>query len=120
MSDITELQQPRMEKGILAMNIDNDERKASKVDWSTPYDEWLIPILNRFRYGGAIECRAIPSEIQLHIEKILSAQRQALRDEVEKAIVSFIHPSVATTPEAQKAINTAISTIFEGKEQPNE
>lgn len=46
--------------------------KKTNVDWSTPYDDWLIPILNRFRYGGAIECRAIPSEIQIHIDKLIA------------------------------------------------
>ena len=52
-----------------------DEPTKSKVDWSTPYDEWLIPTLNRFRYGGAIECRAIPSEIQLNIESLLRTEK---------------------------------------------
>lgn len=45
------------------------EMKPTKYDWSTPRDGWLIPILNRYRYGGAIECRAIPSEIQILIDK---------------------------------------------------
>lgn len=35
------------------------EMKPTKYDWSTPRDGWLIPILNRYRYGGAIECRAM-------------------------------------------------------------
>jgi hypothetical protein len=48
--------------------------KPSKVDWATPYDEWLIPILNRYRYGGPLECRAIPSEIQLEIELLVTTR----------------------------------------------
>ena len=64
-----------------------DETIKSKVDWSTPYDEWLIPILNRFRYGGAIECRAIPSEIQLNIESVIRTEKQELLDEVQRKIL---------------------------------
>ena len=59
-----------------------DEPTKSKVDWSTPYDEWLIPILNRFRHGGAIECRAIPSEIQLNIESLIRTEKLKLLAEV--------------------------------------
>lgn len=59
-----------------------DEPTKSKVNWSTPYDEWLIPILNRFRYGGAIECRAIPSEIQLNIEALIRNEKLKLLNEV--------------------------------------
>jgi len=61
-----------------------DEPTKSKVDWSTPYDEWLIPILNRFRYGGAIECRAIPSEIQLNIESLIRTEKLKLLAELEE------------------------------------
>ena len=64
-----------------------DEPIKSKVDWSTPYDEWLIPILNRFRYGGAIECRAIPSEIQLNIEAIIRTEKLKLLAEVRELVV---------------------------------
>ena len=59
-----------------------DELIKSKTDWSTPYDEWLKPILNRFRYGGAIEFRAIPSEIQLNIESLIHTEKLKLLDEV--------------------------------------
>lgn len=48
-----------------------DEPSKSKIDWSTPYDEWLIPLLNDFRYSGPIICRAIPSAIQVEIDKLL-------------------------------------------------
>jgi len=64
-----------------------DEPTKSKVDWSTPYDEWLIPILNRFRYGGAIECRAIPSEIQLNIESLIRTEKLKLLAEVRERVV---------------------------------
>ena len=64
-----------------------DEPIKSKVDWSTPYDEWLIPILNRFRYGGAIECRAIPSEIQLNIEAIIRTEKLKLLAEVRERVI---------------------------------
>ena len=64
-----------------------DEATKSKVDWSTPYDEWLKPILNRFRYGGAIECRAIPSEIQLNIESLLRTEKLKLLAEVRERVV---------------------------------
>lgn len=64
-----------------------DEAAKSKVDWSTPYDEWLVPTLNRFRYGGAIECRAIPSEIQLNIESIIRTEKLKLLDEVRERVV---------------------------------
>ena len=64
-----------------------DEATKSKVDWSTPYDEWLKPILNRFRYGGAIECRAIPSEIQLNIESLIRTEKLKLLAEVRVRVV---------------------------------
>lgn len=64
-----------------------DEATKSKVDWSTPYDEWLKPILNRFRYGGAIECRAIPSEIQLNIESLIRTEKLKLLAEVRERVV---------------------------------
>ena len=64
-----------------------DEPTKSKVDWSTPYDEWLIPTLNRFRYGGAIECRAIPSQIQLNIESIIRTEKLKLLAEVRERVV---------------------------------
>lgn len=60
--------------------------KPSKVDWATPYDEWLIPILNRYRYGGSLECRAIPSEIQLEIEKCMAEQMRLIVDECKPEI----------------------------------
>ena len=59
----------------------------SRVDWSTPYDEWLVPTLNRFRYGGAIECRAIPSEIQLNIEALIRAEKLKLLAEVRERVM---------------------------------
>lgn len=62
--------------------------KPSKVDWATPYDEWLIPILNRYRHGGAIECRAIPSEIQLEIEKCIAKQMRLIIDECKPEILA--------------------------------
>ena len=61
----------------------------SRVDWSTPYDEWLVPTLNRFRYGGAIECRAIPSEIQLNIEAIVRNEKLKLLAEVRERVVDI-------------------------------
>jgi hypothetical protein len=82
---------------------EDEELRNTKVDWSTPYDEWLIPILNRFRYGGAIECRAIPSEIQLHIEEVIAAARNQTLAEVreqikgavpEKRVVEIAEPSL--------------------------
>ena len=69
-----------------------DEPTKSKVDWSTPYDEWLIPTLNRFRYGGAIECRAIPSEIQLNIESIIRTEKLKLLAEVRERVVGEDKP----------------------------
>jgi len=57
-------------------DTNNEELRRTKVDWSTPYDDWLIPILNRARHCGPIEFRALASEIQLHIEK-----RDASRDQ---------------------------------------
>ena len=71
-----------------------DEPTKSKVDWSTPYDEWLIPTLNRFRYGGAIECRAIPSEIQLNIESIIRNEKLKLLAEVRERVVGEDEPGV--------------------------
>ena len=64
-----------------------DKLIKSKTDWSTPYDEWLKPILNRFRYGGAIECRAIPSEIQLNIESLLRTEKLKLLAEIRERVV---------------------------------
>ena len=64
-----------------------DETTKSKVDWSTPYDEWLVPTLNRFRYGGPIECRAIPSEIQLNIESLIRTEKLKLLAEVRERVV---------------------------------
>ena len=64
-----------------------DKTKKSKVDWSTPYDEWLVPTLNRFRYGGPIECRAIPSEIQLNIESLIRTEKLKLLAEVRERVV---------------------------------
>ena len=71
-----------------------DEPTKSKVDWSTPYDEWLIPTLNRFRYGGAIECRAIPSEIQLNIESIIRNEKLKLLAEVRERVVGGDEPGI--------------------------
>ena len=71
-----------------------DEPTKSKVDWSTPYDEWLIPILNRFRYGGAIECRAIPSEIQLNIEALIRTEKLKLLAEVRERVVGGDEPGI--------------------------
>ena len=71
-----------------------DETIKSKVDWSTPYDEWLIPILNRFRHGGAIECRAIPSEIQLNIESVIRTEKLKLLAEVRERVVGEDEPGV--------------------------
>ena len=59
-----------------------EREDKSRIDWSTPYDEWLVPTLNRFRYGGAIECRAIPSEIQLNIEALIRAEKLKLLDKI--------------------------------------
>ena len=88
-----------------------DETIKSKVDWSTPYDEWLIPILNRFRYGGAIECRAIPSEIQLNIESIIRTEKLKLLAEVRERVVGEDEPGITNTmiaaehAEQNKALN---------------
>ena len=64
-----------------------EREDRSRVDWSTPYDEWLVPTLNRFRYGGAIECRAIPSEIQLNIEALIRNEKLKLLDEVRERVL---------------------------------
>lgn len=57
----------------------DDNTKKSKIDWSTPFDEWLIPLLNKYRYSGAIECRAIPSAIQAHLEAYITKQVKKAR-----------------------------------------
>ena len=67
--------------------VSEDKLIKSKTDWSTPYDEWLLPTLNRFRYGGAIECRAIPSEIQLNIESLIRTEKLKLLAEVRERVV---------------------------------
>ena len=64
----------------------NSETTKSKVDWSTPYDEWLIPILNRARRCGPIEFRALPSEIQLHVEEHYHQQLEAKLAETLESI----------------------------------
>lgn len=65
--------------------------EMSKVDWATPYDEWLIPILNNYRYSGAIICRAIPSEIQTHIEALIQQEQLALLDRILTEVVGENH-----------------------------
>lgn len=77
-----------------------DETTKSKVDWSTPYDEWLLPTLNRFRYGGAIECRAIPSEIQLDIESIIRTEKLKLLDEVRERVIGENDRGTITDPDS--------------------
>ena len=57
----------------------------SKIDWSTPYDSWLIPLLNDYRYQGAIRCRAIPSVIQSYIDnEVVKRVVKAKIDEDDK------------------------------------
>jgi hypothetical protein len=74
--------------------VSEDKLIKSKTDWSTPYDEWLLPTLNRFRYGGAIECRAIPSEIQLNIESLIRTEKLKLLAEVRERVVGEDEPGV--------------------------
>ena len=64
-------------------SVPEESIAKTKHDWSTPYDEWLIPILNRYRYGGAIECRAIPSEIQLLINQRIKSVLDELVGELD-------------------------------------
>lgn len=92
------------------MNIDNDELIAQFILLF-----YGAEALQEYRNDKSLVPVTVHQAVNIVVKRALAAQRQVLRDEVEKAIVSFIHPSVATTPEAQKAINTAISTIFEGK-----
>ena len=74
--------------------------------WSL-YDDWLVPILNRARYSGPIEFRALPSEIQLHIEKRDQARDQQIAlaariDEVNRAVQSHTDQGIpAQAPSAE-------------------
>ena len=84
-----------------------DELIKSKTDWSTSYDEWLIPTLNRFRYGGAIECRAIPSEIQLNIEAIVRTEKLKLLAEVRERVIEQAKPDKRKATSWQQGIEVA-------------
>lgn len=64
-------------------NTSADETRRSKVDWSTPFDGWLVPILNRARRSGPIEFRALPSEVQLNIEAYVKQRELALLERLE-------------------------------------
>lgn len=98
-----------------------DEPTKSKVDWSTPHDERPTPILNRFRYGGAIECRAIPSEIQLNIESLIRTEKLKLLAEVRERVVGedLSHRSLGTKLRGV-IYNTQIDSVNILKEEQRE
>lgn len=75
----------------------------TKVDWSTPYDEWLIPLLNKARHAGAIEFRAIPSVVQIEIDKIIAEHDQALRTKLIEAL-----PEKAPNPAPDSKYNDGL------------
>lgn len=58
--------------------MNDEEITKSKIDWSTPCDEWLIPLLNRARHCGPIEFRSLPSIVQLEIEKAQASRDQQI------------------------------------------
>lgn len=94
-------------------SVPEESTAKTKYDWSTPYDEWLIPILNRYRYGGAIECRAIPSEIQIYIERELEKKEKEARVDTIEAITK---PLVGAADKSE-LIKAFISDLEAYKEQ---
>lgn len=87
---------------------DTDELEPSKIDWSTPYDEWLIPLLNRARHCGPIEFRAIPSAIQKRLEE----SAKALSHRQTEQVLERLHNSRVILTEESKVVNGEIPVVF--------
>ena len=95
------------------MNIDNDENQRHRVHLK------MLGMSGNSKEFGDLTVVPLGHAVSIAVD-LLAAQRQTLRDEVLEKVDGLYTTAPTIDSETLDELRTAISTIFEGKEQDDE